>query len=467
MKKRVLSIALTAVMGISLLSGCSASSTKTSPTEASSSANSSAAETETESSEAGGKFDPASAGKVTLRFAWWGSDARHEATLAAIDHYMELYPNVTIEGEYQGYDGYQQKLMTQFAGGTEPDLMQLDYVWNPEWEGQETMFVDMANNDLVDLSGFQKKALSDYMTVNGRVIGLPMNTSGFGTMINKSFFDKHGLDAKTVWTWEDMIEVGKKIHNEAPDDYLFAIESGTTTGGISPFILSAYIYSKTGHYWATDDGAKVQATEDELTQAFDILQQLFASGTAQPLGEASLFTGQMEQNPKWLNGQIGFTVDWTATVDKYKSSLPDGSFAVGQPPFAKDGDNQNIQLTSAMGLGVSARSKNAEVATHFANWLMTDPEAALLLGTKRSVPNNSIALKALEEDGQVSKEISQMLEWATAAPAARTPMIQTNSEVADIIKDICEQVVYGKMTPQEAAQKFLTDVQAKLDSLHS
>lgn len=467
MKKRVMSIALVAVMGISLLSGCSTSSNGTSTTEASASANSSAAESKTESAEAAGKFDPATAGNVTLRFAWWGSDARHEATLAAIDRYMELYPNVTIEGEYQGYDGYQQKLMTQFAGGTEPDLMQLDYVWNPEWEGQETMFVDMADNDLVDLSGFQKKALDDYMTVNGRVIGLPMNTSGFGTMINKDFFDKHGLDVTTVWTWEDMIEAGKKIHEESPDDYLFAIESGTTTGGISPFILSAYIYSKTGHYWATDDGAKVQATEEELTQAFDILQQLFASGTAQPLGEASLFTGQMEQNPKWLNGEIGFTVDWTATVDKYKSSLPDGSFAVGQPPFAKDGDNQNIQLTSAMGLGVSARSKNVDVATHFANWLMTDPKAALLLGTKRSVPNNSAALKALEGDGQVSKEISQMLEWAKAAPAARPPMIQTNSEVADIVKDICEQVVYGKMTPLEAAQKFLSDVQAKLDSLHS
>ncbi len=464
MKKRVLSIALTAAMSISLLSGCTTSSNKAPAPEASSAANTSAAESETE---AAAKFDPASAGKVTLRFAWWGSDARHEATLAAIDRYMELYPNVTIEGEYQGYDGYQQKLMTQFAGGTEPDLMQLDYVWNPEWEGQETMFVDMADSDLVDISGFQKQALSDYMTVNGRVIGLPMNTSGFGTMINKDFFDKHGIDVNTVWTWEDMIEAGKKVHDENPDDYLFAIESGTTTGGISPFILSAYIYSKTGHYWATDDGAKVQATEEELTQAFDILQQLFTSGTAQPLGEASLFTGQMEQNPKWLNGQIGFTVDWTATVDKYKGSLSEGSFAVGQPPFAKDGDNQNIQLTSAMGLGVSARSKNADSATHFANWLMTDPEAALLLGTKRSVPNNSTALKALEEDGQVSSEISQMLKWATAAPAARTPMIQTNSEVADIIKDICEHVVYGKMTPQEAAQKFLSDVQAKLDSLHS
>lgn len=482
MKKRILSIVLTAAVGMSMLSGCGGSSgtsqgasSMDTSAAGTSAAGASESESKTEAADAGGAdesgeaaggFNPADAGNVTLRFAWWGSDPRHEATLAAIDRYMELYPNVTIEGEYQGYDGYQQKLMTQFAGGTEPDLMQLDYVWNPEWEGQETMFVDMANNELVDLSGFQKQALDDYMTVNGRVIGLPMNTSGFGAMINKTFFDKHGLDVGTVWTWEDMIETGKKIHDENPEDYLFAIESGTTTGGISPFVLNAYIYSKTGHYWASDDGTKVQATEEELTEGFDILKQLFASGAAQPLGEASLFTGQMEQNPKWLNGEIGFTVDWTATVNKYKTSLADGDFAVGQPPFAKDGDNQNIQLTSAMGLGVSARSKNVDVATHFANWLMTSPEAALLLGTQRSVPNNSVALEALEKDGQVSSEISQMLAWANAAPAAPTPMIQTNSEVADITKDLCEQVVYGKMTPQEAAQKFITDVQAKLDALN-
>ena len=50
-----------------------------------------------------------------LRFVWWGSDARHEATLAAVARYCELYPNVQIDCEYQGYDGYQQKLMTQIA----------------------------------------------------------------------------------------------------------------------------------------------------------------------------------------------------------------------------------------------------------------------------------------------------------------------------------------------------------------
>jgi ABC-type glycerol-3-phosphate transport system substrate-binding protein len=46
---------------------------------------------------------------VTMRFVWWGSDVRHQVTLAAIDRYQELYPHITIEVEYQGYSGYLQK----------------------------------------------------------------------------------------------------------------------------------------------------------------------------------------------------------------------------------------------------------------------------------------------------------------------------------------------------------------------
>ncbi len=466
--KKLLCLLLVLALGMGCLAGCSAGNSEpAASTEPAANAAPAATEAKLDTVPAeAGAFDPATAGDVTLRFAWWGSDARHEATLAAIDRYMELYPNVTIEGEYQGYDGYQQKLMTQFTGGSEPDLMQWDYKWNPEWNGKEDLFADMTKSDLVDMSGFQQSALDNFLTINGRVIGLPMNSNGFGIMINKDFFEKHNLDLNTVWTWEDMIETGRQIHESNPNDYLFAIEAGTSTGGIGPFVMSQYIYSKYGHYWAGEDG-NIQASKEELTQAFTILRDLFESGTAQPLGEASLFTGQMEQNPKWINGEMGFTVDWSATVGKYMSALEEGSFAVGKPPFAKDGENQNIPFEAGMALCVSSRSKNADVAIHFANWLLTDPEAALLLGTQRSVPNNSYAMQALVDDNQVSPEISQMMDWVNAAPADSIPLIQSNSEVGDVVKNICEQVVYGQLTPEEAADTFLTDVQAKLDAVNA
>ena len=34
---------------------------------------------------------------ITLRFSWWGGDSRHQATMAVIEQYMELHPNVKIE----------------------------------------------------------------------------------------------------------------------------------------------------------------------------------------------------------------------------------------------------------------------------------------------------------------------------------------------------------------------------------
>ena len=43
--------------------------------------------------------------------------------------------------------------------------------------------------------------------------------------------------------------------------------------------------------------------------------------------------------------------------------------------------------------------------------------------------------------------------------------IDANNVVSDIVKDICEQVVYGTLTPEEAADNFLEDVQSKSDTL--
>ena len=65
--------------------------------------------------------------KVTIRFSWWGADTRHEATLKVMDMYMEKHPNVTIEGEYGAFDSFYQKLQTHLGGGTDPDIISVDY----------------------------------------------------------------------------------------------------------------------------------------------------------------------------------------------------------------------------------------------------------------------------------------------------------------------------------------------------
>lgn len=460
MKKRALSTAMAVALAATLVSGCSGGSGTKETTKATETPTQQSAENSAEST-GGEEKSKITDEPVTLRFSWWGSDTRHEATLNAIKKYEEIHPNVTIEGEYQGIDGYKQKLMTQLAGKTEPDLMQLDYVWYPELESQSDVFLDLKSIPSVDLSVYSASVIRDFCSMDGKTVALPMGINGFGMMINKSFFEKYNLPLDTKWTWEKVIEEGKKIHEQNPSDCLFSIESN----GLGTFVFGSCLYSKTGQYWANQDNYTINASKEDLTSAFTVLKDLFDSGAAQALGESSLFTGQMEQNPKWLNGEMGFTVDWSATIGKYKSAVGEDKFSIGMPPFAENGDNQNVNYKPSMVLAISSRSKNTEVAADFANWMMNDPEAVNILGIQRSVPASEKASEILMQKNAIDPDVAKMCSFAEENPAPPLPLVQENTEVSDLVKDICEQVVYGELSPDAAADKFLTDVQAKMDTL--
>lgn len=94
---------------------------------------------------------------VKLRIMWWGSQPRHEATLAALDLYTKNNPNVTFEPEYSGMDGYLDKLSTQAAASNAPDIIQLDPGWMPDWMSRNQL-AELAPE--VDVSKFDEKLLA-------------------------------------------------------------------------------------------------------------------------------------------------------------------------------------------------------------------------------------------------------------------------------------------------------------------
>ena len=91
---------------------------------------------------------------VTLRFMWWGGDARAEATLDVIEAYEKEHPWVTIEAEYGSSDGYQEKLTTQLVSGNAADIIQMGTGWMPGYvESNEDYFVDFNEySDSIDLA---------------------------------------------------------------------------------------------------------------------------------------------------------------------------------------------------------------------------------------------------------------------------------------------------------------------------
>ena len=77
---------------------------------------------------------------VELRIAWWGSQNRHDRTIAVIELYEELNPNVDVVFEFSGWNDHWTKMSTQAAGDNLPDIMQQDYARLEEWVGNGLLY---------------------------------------------------------------------------------------------------------------------------------------------------------------------------------------------------------------------------------------------------------------------------------------------------------------------------------------
>ena len=158
---------------------------------------------------------------VTLRFSWWGGDTRHEATIQAIETYMAQNPGVTIEYEYMGFDSYYEKLLTQLSSNTQPDICSVDYKWIGDLIAQDKPFVNINEiADQIDLSKFDQNFIRDFCGQDVYLIGVPCGINGRGALYNTEFFDKYGLTASDDWTWEDLLEAGKKVNEQDRDAHL-------------------------------------------------------------------------------------------------------------------------------------------------------------------------------------------------------------------------------------------------------
>lgn len=444
-KARLLAAASAVMLAAGALAGCGSSSDSNGAAGASSGAGSTPA-----------------AAKVTLRFSWWGSDVRHKATLAALDKYMELYPHVKVEAEYGGFDGYEQKLKTQLAGGTAPDLIQVDQPWLFDLSGQGEVFLDLNTvKDHIDLEAFDAKFLSDYTTVNDQLQGLPTGLNGMVMTYNKEFFQKYGIPEDTVFDWENVIEFGQRIKAESNGQAALINVDPTTVADMFKF----YVRQKTGNSFINDDYT-LGFTQEDALEAMERISSFIENGVILPFEESSAYDKKIEQFPKWHQGQLGMTLNYASLIPVLKQ---DAAFQTGVLPLiiAKDAKNTAVVTRPSQVYAISNKSKNAEEAAKLLDWLVNDSEAAVILGDARGTPASSKALQALQDAGQLDAEVAEATAIALETSGGPENGLTTNAELVKVRTDVIQKLAYKKATPEQAAEEMINSLNAKLQELKS
>ena len=383
---------------------------------------------------------------IQLRFSWWGGDERHEATLAVMKQFEELNPGVTMVGEYSGFDGYLEKLVTQLAGGTAPDIIQIDYAYlETLWSVKEN-FVDFREQDVINTEGFSKSLLAGVTSPSGLVIGLPTGLNFSIIYVNKTLADAAGIELGH-WTWDQLFENAAKLKAYNPEAYI-------AMGGTNPnrSLFEPYLLNLAGNKLVNDDYT-LGFTADQAVEAFKFIKRCYEEGVLYPLEDEAVGTYGNYQAFDWLNGKILCLPDYSSGEAAAKGSMDN----VVAMEFWGDSeaDNTGIMMRPTNMLAVNAKSANLEMALKFVDYFFNDPAAIDTLKLVRSIPSTEQAIERMNSQGLIDTDTMNAEMWAAEHKGgAGQNIISTNEQLEEIEGDFISGVYYGDYTPEEAGPAF-------------
>ena len=399
----------------------------------------------TEATVEGDQHDP-----VTLRFSWWGGDARHEATLAVIDAFKKEYPWITIEPEYGAQDGYNDKLMTQFASATAPDIIQLETGAAPEYYEQGQLL--NLSETSIDFSKFEATFLEDNGQFgSGSQYAIPMGKAGTAIVVNVDLADKIGIDFTQPYDWDKLIEWGKKVQEYDPSLYLI---SGNESY-MMPFIMRAMARQMNGKAIIDDATNTLNVTEEQFTQMLEYVKELYESKTAVPLSYMATYGVNNQDDPNWIAGKYVAYVGYTSSAAVMQAANPNANYIAAQLPLFEERSSDGWVNDCPQYVGIYAKSAHPEEAALFLDYFFNNEESMKTLGTVRSVPPTKRAQELALEAGTLNfltkMTVDVSMQYNGKSDSGKT----TSAEVTAILSDAYENVAFGEVSPADEAKEVV------------
>ena len=390
---------------------------------------------------------------LTLRMLWWGGDNRHTPTLAALDNYTAT-TGIKVEGEYAGWDGYYQRIVTQLAGGTAPDLIQIDQPWFSELCSRGEVFAEI-DPEIVDLTTFDQGFLDGYCTYEGKVMALPTGVNVNTLLVDRAMLEDAGIDPDIVWTWDNLITEGRKIHDKDPQKYLLQ-----ATPDHVKFWFEILMAQIAGGVVGPDK--EILFTADQAEQAFDYIQQLYDNGVMPPYQQTSLFYQKMYEDPNWINGNYAAVWSWVSSMER---DMGQRDLDTTQFPVMENAVDTGVLMRPSQLYVVSSTSDSVTETLKLLDYMVNDETASEILGTARGIPSSTKALAVLEEANILDALTVKATNEGVAQAGAPQSTWQMNSEVIDAMQQVIDEFGYGRLTPREAAEAMISSLESTLARL--
>lgn len=461
MRKKIVSVLLTATMLASALAGCGNSntpqtsdSTNTQQNATQSGQDTSSTASNTDASTSGETTQTASGEAITLKWAIWDKDITPYWN-ALKEGYEKANPNVTIEMTDLGSTDYMTVLATELSGsGSDFDVVTIkDVPGYATLVSKNTLepldsYISAAGIDLSQYGGVDKQ-----VTVNGSLYELPFRNDFWVVFYNKDIFDNANVPYPTNdMTFDQYDEIARQLADPTYGAQIYGTHYHTWRSAVQLFgVLDGKHTILDGNY----DFLKPYY-EMVLSQEDDSICRNYADLSAEGLHYSAAFSGgdvAMLNMGSWYIS----TLISSLQSGEYDSSLC-GNWGIVKYPHA-EGVEAGSTLGTITGLSVTSVSDQKDAAFEFVKWV-SGAEGAKVMAETGNFPalmNDEVATIIAGLDGfPTDAESKEALNVSNLY--LEVPYAENVSQVNDILDTYHKSIMNREMSIDDGIAKMNEEV---------
>lgn len=384
---------------------------------------------------------------IELRVAWWGGQSRHDRTLEMIELYEERNPNIRIEAEYSGFDGYFDRLTTQFAAGNAPDVIQYggnlyDYVLR-----DSVLPLDEYVGDELDLS-LHDQSMVDAATFDGNFYGVTLGTNAWGILLNRSAFEEAGVALpEDDWDWDDFSETAAALS-----------ENLDGTAGTEYFDHNGFgIFIDQQGKLLHEEGV-LGFDQDDVLAWFELWEEIRArGGVVDP--EIQAASSSTPEQSMIVAGDVAMQLVPSNLYGAYSEATSD-DYGFHIHPYGESGRN-GVALRPSQFMAGNADTEHPEEVARFLDFMVNDLEATEILGNDRGAPVNSdVRENLISIADEIDQEVFAYIDWVSqTSDAPYVPNYPGYNETEALFQRTSERIHFGEATVEEGAQDYWDELQ--------
>ncbi|MER7503038.1 sugar ABC transporter substrate-binding protein [Nonomuraea pusilla] len=384
-----------------------------------------------------------------------------------VEEWNKANPKIQVTYVQGSWDNVNDQLVTQFAGGTAPDVIHND---SPALAGfsSDGYLLDLKDKLPAELKNDIPQAAWDTVTFddgkgNQGVYGVPFLQESQVIIANKKLLDASGVRVPTPdnpWTWDEFSEAAKKMTNKRPT---VTSSSGSETEmgqgyGVAWAMKSPV--NKTlnlalnfgGTFFQTADGkttVKVGPEEREVLQR--IHDQLYKDKSADP---AALGQGTADPLPAFFQDKFAMLPAGVYLRQQVAEQAPQGFEWVTLPaPKGTSAQQGAVSQT----LSIAQESKHPDEAMKFIAFFLNGQNQAKLAKGDWLLPTSQTAAA---DPAMTTKENGWDVATASAKNLVVAPFLKVkgfDEWKSKVATPVLQEYYSDKISIDDAAKRLVED----------